>query len=94
MRQVIRQGLVGTFVLLVLLAIFMWSDLKPAFSRSFLDHVAKNSPKEKGPCYVNAIQRHWTSQGSVAEAANQVRQSRGETDVVNFAIRALRTECE
>jgi hypothetical protein len=97
MRPVIRHGLVGTLVLLVLLvflARFTRPEQKTAFSPSFLDHVARNSPKGKGPCYVDAVQRHWTSQGDVYQAARQVREPRGQTDEVNFAIRALRAECE
>lgn len=100
MRPVIRLGLVGTlvllvlFVLFVLLAGFMWPKQKTAFSPSFLDHVARNSPMGKGPCFVDAVQRHWTSEGKVYEAASQVREPRGRTDVVNFAIRTLLKDSE
>ena len=103
MRPVIGHGLVGMlallfllvfFVLFIFLARFIWFEQKTAFSSAFLDHVARNSPKGKGPCYVDAVQRHWTSQGDVYQAARQVREPRGQTDEVNFVIRALRAECE
>jgi hypothetical protein len=94
MRRIIRLGLIATLVVLVFLTIVMSPKQKTAFSPSFLDHVARNSPKGKWPCYVDAVQRHWTSEGKVYEAASQVREPRGRTDAVNFAIRALRAECE
>ena len=65
----------------------------PAFTTSFLQHVAKNAPAGKSSCYVSAIQRRWVSQAKVREDADKIRMSRGETDVVNFAIKQLSTEC-
>ena len=101
MRPVIRHGLVGTLASLFLLVLFVfflakfiWPEQKTAFSPSFLDHVARNSPKGKGSCYVEGVQRHWTSEGDVDKAASEVREPRGRTDVVNFAIRTLRKDCE
>lgn len=65
----------------------------PAFTQSFLDHVASNSPPGKATCYVKAVQQRWPSQESVRQAADKIRMSRGQTDVVNFAIRELKDVC-
>jgi len=91
------RGVCMAVVASILLWIFAISVLPtvplPAFGASFLEHVASNAPGGNSGCYVNAIQQRWASQAKVQEEADKVRMSRGETDVVNYAIKQLASEC-
>ena len=93
-QLIVTRTLIGAFAMAILsVPLCVHAAPSFAFQQSFLEHLAKNAPAGKSDCYVQAVQRHWPSQAAVTRDADKIRLSRGETDVVNFAIKRLAAEC-
>jgi hypothetical protein len=62
-------------------------------SDGFLAHLRANSPSEMKECIVAQTLDRWPNDLAIYAAANRIREIRGRTDVVNFAIRSVSKSC-
>jgi hypothetical protein len=72
---------------------FMASGRPVAMPDDFVEHVRSNAPAQVRECIVQGLLARWQSKGAVYMDANAYRTVRGETDVVNFAIKQLLPHC-
>jgi hypothetical protein len=69
------------------------SNPAPPFSPGFLAHLRANAPAPHKECIVAKTLARWPDQQALFAEASLPRAVRGETDVVNFAIRQVGPSC-
>ena len=67
---------------------------KVSYSDGFIEHLRSNAPESSRNCIESEVLKRWANLQILEAAANEIRISRGETDVVNFAIRSVQEQCE
>lgn len=63
------------------------------YSRGFIQHLRANVQSARADCIEREMRQRWPNEAALYAAANQFRTVRGETDVVNYAIRVLADIC-
>lgn len=90
-RAALRSAVVGAWA--ILLSACSSPEPTEGFSAIFIRHLRANSPADIRDCIEEKARLRWKNQYQIYGEANQIRMSRGETDVVNYAVGRLIPSC-
>lgn len=64
-----------------------------SYSRGFVEHLRANARPGSAECVEREVRQRWPDEAALYAAANRPRAVRGETDVVNYALRVVAGVC-